>query len=122
VQHKSTLPPTSPKAVVVKKRQYKTILEGWNLYLFLMKKVESQRRPKQRYKQGRHPNCLANLKDHQPMYEERKVPVSVGLTPKTREKLKKIAERNSLSVSELIERIGRVLSPAEIENLLTLKA
>ena len=34
VQHKSTLPPTSPKAVVIKKRQYKAVLEGRGFYPF----------------------------------------------------------------------------------------
>lgn len=88
-----------------------------------MEKAKSaQRRPKKRYKQGRHPNCLKNLKDHQPMYEEKKVPSSIGLTPKTREKLKIIAENNNLSLSELLERIGRALSPAQIQGLLALKA
>ena len=56
------------------------------------------------------------------MYEEKKVPSSIGLTPKTREKLKIIAENNNLSLSELLERIGRALSPAQIQGLLALKA
>jgi hypothetical protein len=71
---------------------------------------------KEGFERGCHPDSLANLRGNAPLYEVRKLTFSVGLTPNTKE-LKKIAEKNKLSFSEVIERIGRSLSDDDIEKL-----
>lgn len=73
---------------------------------------------KEGFERGCHPESLANLRGNPPLYEVRKLTFSIGLTPGTKGKLKKIAEKNKLSFSEVIERIGRNLSDDDIEKLL----
>lgn len=73
---------------------------------------------KEGFERGRHPDSLANLRGNAPLYEVRKLTFSIGLTPSTKDKLKKIAEKNKLSFSEVIERISRSLSDDDIEKLL----
>jgi len=79
-------------------------------------KVSPRRRWKQRFRRGCHPDSLANL-GSTPMYDERKVYFSVGMTPSSKEKLADIAEKNNLSFSEVLERIARGLTVADIQRL-----
>lgn len=56
-----------------------------------------------------------------PLYNEgTKKSLSVGLTVATHEKFKVAAVENGLSFSELIERLGRVLTLESIRELLSL--
>lgn len=88
-----------------------------------MKTVKTPRqRQKHRFKQGCHPDSLANLNGSTPLYEARKINFSIGLTPHTKGKLKTIADDNDLSLSEVIERIARGLSADAIQKLVQPKA
>lgn len=83
---------------------------------------QKRKQQKEGFERGYHPDSLANLRGNAPLYEVRKLTFSIGLTPNTKDKLKKIAEKNKLSFSEVIERIGRSLSDDDIEKLVQPRA
>ena len=65
------------------------------------------------FSSGNHPRSRKNLRPRKPTYGQNKVRKDVYVTPDGWNGLKEVAEKHEVSVSELVERIGRGMIATE---------